>query len=65
MNLWLNSIWKRMLIATMFFTTAWFIGKIIYGAYCYHGSWQSRGNWGINSKVDVCEKAKHHTELFW
>ena len=19
----------------------------------------------INSKVDVCEKAKHHTELFW
>ena len=20
---------------------------------------------GINSKVDVCEKAKHHTELFW
>ena len=20
---------------------------------------------GINSNVDVCEKAKHHTELFW
>jgi len=20
---------------------------------------------GINSKVDACEKAKHHTELFW
>jgi len=20
---------------------------------------------GINSKVDVYEKAKHHTELFW
>jgi len=20
---------------------------------------------GINSKVDVCEKAEHHTELFW
>ena len=20
---------------------------------------------GINSKVDVCEEAKHHTELFW
>ena len=20
---------------------------------------------GINSNVDVCEEAKHHTELFW
>ena len=20
---------------------------------------------GVSSKVDACEKAKHHTELFW
>ena len=39
--------------------------RAVFCTNCHHGSWLSRGDCGISSNVDVCEKAKHHTELFW
>jgi len=46
------------------------LGIITYFQLCKVSSVTMAPGWamataGINSKVDVCEKAKHHTELFW
>jgi len=38
------------------------VGKAVFSATCYQGSWKAEATEEISSKVDVREKAKHHTE---
>jgi len=38
--------------------------RAVFSTNCYQGSWKAEATEEISSNVDVCEKVKHHAELF-